>query len=93
MLGVEIEGGVYSRGRHTRGVGYSRDLEKYNLAAMHGWTVYRFTTQDVKSGVAVGFITIIINKGGLIDGYKDISGGLMLPDSNNRTKSKAKGEA
>jgi hypothetical protein len=47
----------------------------------------------VKSGVAVGFITIIINKGGLIDGYKDISGGLMLPDSNNRTKSKAKGKA
>lgn len=92
MLGVEIEGGVYSGGRHTRGVGYSRDLEKYNLAAMHGWTVYRFTTQDVKSGVAVGFITIIINKGGLIDGYKDISGGLMLPDSNNRTKPKTKGK-
>ena len=60
MLGVEIEGGVFSGGRHTRGVGYSRDLEKYNLAAMHGWTVYRFTTQDVKQGIAVRFITIII---------------------------------
>jgi hypothetical protein len=92
MLGVEIEGGVFSGGRHTRGVGYSRDLEKYNLAAMHGWTVYRFTTQDVKQGIAVRFITIIIKNQEAINGYKDISGGLVLPNTNNTTKHATKGK-
>jgi hypothetical protein len=33
-----------SRGRHTRGQGYSRDCKKYNLAVMHGWKLLRYTT-------------------------------------------------
>ena len=90
QLGVEVEGGVFSKGRHTRGVGYGKDLEKYNLAAMHGWTVYRFTTQDVKSGIAVGFMEIIIKNKGVITSYEDISGRLVLSDTNNATKQKAK---
>ena len=83
MLGVEIEGGVWTGGRHTRGAGYSKDLEKYNLAAMHGWTVYRFTTQDVKKGIAVEFMTIIIRNGELIKGYEDIGRGFMLTNPDN----------
>jgi hypothetical protein len=30
--GIEIQGGVYSRGRHVTGSGYERDCKKYNLA-------------------------------------------------------------
>ena len=41
MLAVEIEGGVYTRGRHTRASGFVRDAEKYNAAAEMGWTVLR----------------------------------------------------
>jgi hypothetical protein len=92
-LGVEVEGGVFSKGRHTRGVGYSKDLEKYNLAAMHGWTVYRFTTQDVKSGIAVGFMEIIINNKGVITSYDDIGGGSVFTNTDNTTKQKAKDKA
>lgn len=55
-LAVEIEGGVFSGGRHVRGVGYSRDLEKYNAAALAGWTVLRFTTRQVASGLALATI-------------------------------------
>lgn len=40
---VEIEGGVYSGGRHTRPAGYTADCEKYNLAALLGWRVLRYT--------------------------------------------------
>jgi len=83
MLGVEIEGGVWTGGRHTRGAGYSKDLEKYNLAAMHGWTVYRFTTQDVKKEIAIAFMTIIIRNGELIKGYEDIGRGFMLAHPDN----------
>lgn len=47
-LAVEIEGGIWIQGRHTRGVGYVKDMEKYNLAAEAGWRVLRFTPQQIK---------------------------------------------
>lgn len=51
-LAVEIEGGIYSNGRHTRPEGFAADMEKYNAAAMMGWRVLRYTTEMVKSGRA-----------------------------------------
>lgn len=50
---VEVEGGIWSGGRHTRGKGYLGDMEKYNEAAMMGYTVLRFSTEQVKSGLAL----------------------------------------
>jgi len=50
---VEVEGGIWSGGRHTRGKGYLGDMEKYNEAAMMGFTVLRFSTEQVKAGVAI----------------------------------------
>ena len=41
-IAVELEGGVFSGGRHTRGVGFLADCEKYNYAAWAGWKVFRF---------------------------------------------------
>jgi len=42
-VAVEVEGGVWMGGGHTRGAGYSANLEKYNAAAALGWIVFRFT--------------------------------------------------
>lgn len=44
-LALEIEGGIWTAGRHTRGSGFLKDMEKYNLALLQGWRVYR-TTPD-----------------------------------------------
>lgn len=41
-IAVEIEGGVWSGGGHTRGKGYIKDMEKYNLAQLKGWVVLRY---------------------------------------------------
>jgi very-short-patch-repair endonuclease len=42
-VAVEVEGGVFSGGRHSRGAGYTEDLKKYNTATSLGWFVFRFT--------------------------------------------------
>jgi very-short-patch-repair endonuclease len=50
---VEVEGGIWSGGRHTRGKGYIGDMEKYNSATALGYQVYRYSTEQVKSGLAL----------------------------------------
>jgi very-short-patch-repair endonuclease len=40
-LAVEIEGGIFVRGRHVSPRGFVADCEKYNEAAVLGWTVLR----------------------------------------------------
>jgi len=52
-LAVEVEGGTWSKGRHTSGKGFEADCEKYNEAAILGWRVLRFTTQMVEDGRAL----------------------------------------
>lgn len=42
-IAVEIEGGIFSHGRHTRGKGYLADMEKYNEATMLDWRILRYT--------------------------------------------------
>jgi very-short-patch-repair endonuclease len=50
---VEIEGGHWSGGRHTRGAGYEKDMEKYNAAVLLGYRVLRFTGRMVREGIAL----------------------------------------
>lgn len=52
-IAAEIEGGIWTGGRHTRGSGFESDAEKYNAAALMGWKVFRFTGGMVKSGAAI----------------------------------------
>lgn len=56
MLGIEVEGATWAHGRHTRGAGYEKDTEKYNLAVLLGWRVLRFTGDMVKDGRALATI-------------------------------------
>jgi hypothetical protein len=53
LVAVEIEGGIWNGGRHTRARGFIEDARKYNLAAEMGWTVLRYPGTIVNSGEAV----------------------------------------
>lgn len=55
-LAVEVEGGVYTRGRHVRPSGFEADTEKYNEATLLGWKLLRFTSKTINSGAALGKI-------------------------------------
>ena len=44
---IEINGGIWSGGRHVRGAGYLRDREKINTAQMLGWRVFELGTGQV----------------------------------------------
>jgi very-short-patch-repair endonuclease len=44
---LEVEGGIWTGGRHTRGAGFLKDAEKYNHAATLGYRVVRVTPQQL----------------------------------------------
>jgi very-short-patch-repair endonuclease len=57
---IEIEGGTWVRGRHSRGAGYEGDCEKYDVATLMGYRVYRFTSNQVKRGIVPRVIKVAL---------------------------------
>ena len=62
LIALEIEGGIWTGGRHTRGTGFLRDMDKYNAAGLLGWRVFRTTPQQVKNGQALELVRQIFIK-------------------------------
>jgi len=60
-IAIEVEGGVFSGGGHTRGAYYTDNCKKYNTATLAGWRVFRFTTDQVVTGEAFHVIKAAIN--------------------------------
>ncbi len=46
-VAFEVEGGVWSGGRHTRGAGFLADCEKKNEAQLAGWQVFQITRDQL----------------------------------------------
>lgn len=61
-IAIEIEGGVFTNGRHTRGTGYINDMEKYNLAQELGWKVFRYTPSQQFTSDAIDQVKRVINQ-------------------------------
>lgn len=61
-LAVEIEGGIWTQGRHTRGSGVRGDMDKYNALAAMGWRLLRFDGEAVRSGAAVMFVESVVRE-------------------------------
>ena len=48
LVAIEVEGGTWVGGRHSRPAGFHKDCEKSNAANLLGWTVFRLTPQMIK---------------------------------------------
>lgn len=46
-VAIEVEGGIWTGGRHVRGKGFTNDIEKYNEATSLGILVLRFAPNDL----------------------------------------------
>lgn len=46
-IALEVEGGVWTGGRHTRPQGFLGDIEKYNSGTLLGWRIFRVTPEDL----------------------------------------------
>jgi hypothetical protein len=55
-VGVEVQGGLWTGGKHARGAGIENDYEKGNAGQLLGWTVLYVSPGQIRSGQAVQWI-------------------------------------
>ena len=59
-VALEVEGGVGTGGRHTRGAGFVADIEKYNAATVAGWRVVRVVPGKLCASATVGMLESLL---------------------------------
>ena len=60
-LALEVDGGGWINGRHSRGAGIEKDAEKQNAAAALGYRVLRATPAMVNDGRALEAIRAVLS--------------------------------
>lgn len=56
MVAVEIQGGLWVNGAHSRGSGVERDCVKLSIAAALGWRVLPVSKAMIESGQAISLL-------------------------------------
>lgn len=60
MVALEVDGGVWTGGRHTRGAGFLSDMEKLNAATVAGWRVVRVVPSKLCASATVGMLESLL---------------------------------
>lgn len=55
-IAIEVEGGVWTGGRHTSPKGFLNDMTKYNAATVMGWRVLRTIPDELYSNATLNMI-------------------------------------
>lgn len=58
-IAIEVEGGAWTNGRHTRGSGFVKDMEKYNEATRLGYKLIRVQPEILMTSYTIDLITDI----------------------------------
>lgn len=59
-LAVEVQGGIWVQGRHSRGRGYLADLKKKEQALKNGWIVFECEKTMIEKGEALQTIVFLL---------------------------------
>lgn len=59
-IAIEVEGGAWTNGRHTRGKGFLGDVEKYNQATVLGWRLIRCTPDTLTKSDTLSLISELV---------------------------------
>lgn len=59
-VAVELHGGTWVQGRHTRGIGFQKDREKMNEAVMLGWRVVEATKEQLEEGMCLYWLSRLL---------------------------------
>lgn len=59
-IAIEVEGAIWTAGRHTRGSGFIKDIDKYNALALAGWRLLRFHAKQINSMEAKDTIRSVV---------------------------------
>lgn len=59
---VEIQGGTWVGGKHSRGAGFANDCEKHNAAVVAGFTVLSVVPAHVTGGQALAWIEAMVRR-------------------------------
>jgi very-short-patch-repair endonuclease len=59
-VALEVEGGIWIGGGHSSGTGVERDMEKYNLAQINGWTVLRVSSNHIKRNEVAALVKQVL---------------------------------
>lgn len=62
-IAVEVEGGVWTGGRHTSPKGFLGDIEKYNTATAMGWRILRTIPDELVSAKMLKMLRGMIHDG------------------------------
>ena len=62
-VAIEVQGGVFSGGRHTRGKGFSDERSKSAQAQILGWKYIEVTPAMIRSGEAVDLVKRALGRG------------------------------
>lgn len=60
-IAIEVEGGAFTQGRHTRGAGFIADMEKYNTMTCMGIRLIRTTPDKLNSNETLKFIAQLMS--------------------------------
>jgi hypothetical protein len=55
-VAVEVQGGIWTRGRHTRGAALLKEWEKLNTAAALGWRILYCQPANLCGGQFIGLL-------------------------------------
>jgi len=59
-VGVEVQGGIWTKAAHSTGAGIKRDMEKRNLGLCAGWRVLECEPSELCTQAVAGMVRVLI---------------------------------